>query len=153
MLWSRGYVTQSAAKIFGISEISVSLQKKKYPNWMSFSSLNCTRCVSHRGICIGNESLFSRHGLCTSIFSGTARIEGVRVGDSGIPLIIAKDSYRMPEITLKKNTIYLNKYIRTETDRTTFFYLSKKLVLALKDKERAATAGVRRHAPPETPFL
>ena len=59
----------------------------------------------------------------------------------------------MPEITLKKNTIYLNKYIRTETDRTTFFYLSKKLVLALKDKERAATAGVRRHAPPETSFL
>ena len=59
----------------------------------------------------------------------------------------------MPEITLKKNTIYLNKYIRTETDRTTFFYLSKKRVLALKDKERAATGGVRRHAPPETPFL
>ena len=57
----------------------------------------------------------------------------------------------MPEITLKKNTIYLNKYIRTETDRTTFFNL--KLVLASKDKERAATGGVRRHAPPETPFL
>ena len=57
----------------------------------------------------------------------------------------------MSEITLKKNTIYLNKYIRTETDRTTFFNL--KLVLASKDKERAATGGVRRHAPPETPFL
>ena len=60
----------------------------------------------------------------------------------------------MPEITLKKNTIYLNKYIRTETDRTTFFICQKKkLVLASKDKERAATGGVRRHAPPETPFL
>ena len=31
----------------------------------------------------------------------------------------------MPEITLKKNTIYLNKYIRTETDRTTFFIYQK----------------------------
>ena len=59
----------------------------------------------------------------------------------------------MPEITLKKNAIYLNKYIRTETDRTTFFICQKKLVLTAKDKERAATGGVRRHAPPETPFL
>ena len=59
----------------------------------------------------------------------------------------------MPEITLKKNTIYLNKYIRTETDRTTFFIYQKKLVLASKDKERAATGGVRRHAPPEKQFL
>ena len=59
----------------------------------------------------------------------------------------------MSEFTLKKNAIYLNKYIRTETDRTTFFNLSKKLVLASKDKERAATGEVRRHAPPETPFL
>ena len=92
---------------------------------MSFSSLNCTKCVSHRGIYIGNESLFSRHGLRPSIVSGTARIEGVRVGDSGIPLIIAKDLYRMPEITLKKNTIYLNKYIGTETDRTTFCIYQK----------------------------
>ena len=31
----------------------------------------------------------------------------------------------MPEITLKKNAIYLNKYIRTETDRTTFFIYQK----------------------------
>ena len=31
----------------------------------------------------------------------------------------------MPEITMKKNTIYLNKYIRTETDRTTFFICQK----------------------------
>ena len=31
----------------------------------------------------------------------------------------------MPEITLKKNTIYLNKYIRTETDRTTFVFIKK----------------------------
>ena len=59
----------------------------------------------------------------------------------------------MSEITLKKNTIYLNKYIRTETDRTTFFIYPKKLVLASKDKERAATGGVRRHVPPETPYL
>ena len=59
----------------------------------------------------------------------------------------------MPKITLKKNTIYLNKYMRTETDRTTLFIDKKKLVLASKDKERAATGGVRRHAPPETPFL
>ena len=34
-----------------------------------------------------SPSLFSRHGLRPSIFSGSARIEGVRVGDSGIPLI------------------------------------------------------------------
>ena len=47
----------------------------------------------------------------------------------------------MPEIALKKNTIYLNKYIRTETDRTTFLIYQKKLVLASKDKERAATGG------------
>ena len=59
----------------------------------------------------------------------------------------------MPEITLKKNTIYLNKYISIETDPTTFFICPKKLVLASKDKERAATGGVRRHAPPKTPFL
>ena len=59
----------------------------------------------------------------------------------------------MPEITLKKNTVYIKKYIRTETDRTTFFIYQKKLVLASKDKERAATGGVRRQAPPETPFL
>ena len=38
-------------------EISVSLQKKS-PNWMSFSSLNRTKCVSHQGICISNESFF-----------------------------------------------------------------------------------------------
>ena len=38
----------------------------------------------------------------------------------------------MPEITLKKNTIYLNKYIRTETDRTTFFYLSKKTSIGVQ---------------------
>ena len=53
--------TSSAAKIFVINEISVSLQKKKYPNWMSFSSLNCQKCVSHRGICMCN-GLFLRHG-------------------------------------------------------------------------------------------
>ena len=29
----------------------------------------------------------------------------------------------------------------------------KKLVLSSKDKARAARGGVRRHAPPETPFL
>ena len=38
-------------------EISVSLQKKS-PNWMSFSSLNRTKCVWHQGICISNESFF-----------------------------------------------------------------------------------------------
>ena len=61
----------------------------------------------------------------------------------------------MPEITLKKNTIYLNKvYFRTETDRPTrLFYLSQNLVSASKDKKRAGTGGLRRHAPPETPFL
>ena len=46
---------------------------------MSFSSLNCTKCVSHRGICIGNESLFSRHGLRPSIFSGPVSIDRERV--------------------------------------------------------------------------
>ena len=45
--------------------------------------LNCTKCVSHRGICIGNE--FSRHGLHPSIFSGPASIEG-ESGGSGIPI-------------------------------------------------------------------
>ena len=31
----------------------------------------------------------------------------------------------MSEFTLKKNTIYLNKYIRTEADRTTFIIYQK----------------------------
>ena len=60
-------------------------EKKALFEW-AFSSLNCTKCVSHQGIYIGNESLFSRHGLRPSIFSGPARIEGVRVEDSGIPI-------------------------------------------------------------------
>ena len=46
---------------------------------MSFSSLNFTKCVSHRGIYIGNESLFSRHGLRPSIFSGPVSIDRGRV--------------------------------------------------------------------------
>ena len=46
----------SVAKIFVINEISVSLLKKM-PNCMSFSSLNCTKCISHQGICIGNDHL------------------------------------------------------------------------------------------------
>ena len=59
----------------------------------------------------------------------------------------------MPEITLKKNTIYLNKVFQDWDRPSNLFYLSKKkLLLAPKDKERA-TGGVRRHAPPETPFL
>ena len=60
----------------------------------------------------------------------------------------------MPEITLKKNTIYLNKVFQDRDRPSNLFYLSKKkLVLASKDKKRAATGGVRRHAAPETPFL
>ena len=59
----------------------------------------------------------------------------------------------MPEITLKKNTIYLNKVFLDWDRLSNLFYLSKKLVLASKDKEQVATGGVRRHAPPETPFL
>ena len=47
----------------------------------------------------------------------------------------------MPEITLNR-----------QTDRPIFLSI-KKLVLASKDKERAATGGVRRHAPRETSFL
>ena len=60
----------------------------------------------------------------------------------------------MPEITLKKNTIYLNKVFQG-WDRPVqpFLFIKKKLVLASKDKKRAATGGVRRHAAPETPFL
>ena len=46
----------SVAKIFVINEISVSLLKKM-PNCMSFSSLNCTKCISHQGICNGNDHL------------------------------------------------------------------------------------------------
>ena len=59
----------------------------------------------------------------------------------------------MPEITLKKNTIYLNKVFQSWDRPSNPFYLSKKLVLASKDKERAATDGVRQHAAPEMPFL
>ena len=59
----------------------------------------------------------------------------------------------MPEITLKKNTLYLNKVFQEWDRPSNLFYLSKKIVLESKDKEWAATGGVRRHAPPETPFL
>ena len=59
----------------------------------------------------------------------------------------------MPEIALKKNTIYLNKVFQDEDRPSNLFYLSKKIVLASKDKGGAATGGVRRHAPPEMPFL
>ena len=59
----------------------------------------------------------------------------------------------MPEITLKKNTLYLNKVFQEWDRPSNLFYLSKKIVLECKDKEWAATGGVRRHAPPETPFL
>ena len=52
----------------------------------------------------------------------------------------------MPEITLKKNTIYLNKVFQSWDRPSNLFYLSEKLVLASKDKERAATDGVRQHA-------
>ena len=38
----------------------------------------------------------------------------------------------MSEFTLKKNTIYLNKYIRTETDRTTFFIYQKKTSISVQ---------------------
>ena len=117
----------SVVKIFGINEISVSLRGKKYPNCMSycmsFSSLNFTKCVSHRGICIGNESLFSRHGLRPSIFSGPVGIDGERViqgqwgtNISAFVLIghqcsqkLQNVCYRIPEITLKNNTLYLKK--------------------------------------------
>ena len=59
----------------------------------------------------------------------------------------------MPEITVKKSTIYLNKVFQDWDKPCNHFYLSKKWVLVSYDKERAATGEVRRHAPPETPFL
>ena len=59
----------------------------------------------------------------------------------------------MPDITLKKNTINLNKVILDWDRPSNLFHLSQNLVLASKDKERAAAGGVRRHASPETPFL
>ena len=59
----------------------------------------------------------------------------------------------MPEITLKKNTICLNKVVQDWDKPFNLFYSSEKLVLESKDKERAATSGVRRHAPPESPFI
>ena len=54
----------------------------------------------------------------------------------------------MPEITVKKNTIYLYKVFEDWDRPSNLFYLSKNLVLASKDKELAATGGVRWHAPP-----
>ena len=59
----------------------------------------------------------------------------------------------MPEITVKKSTIYLNKVFQDWDKPSNHFYLSKKWVLVSYDKERAATGEVRRHVPPETPFL
>ena len=59
----------------------------------------------------------------------------------------------MPEITLKKNTIYLNKVIQDWDRPSNPFYLSQNLVLASKDKEWAAMGGVRWHETAETPFL
>ena len=49
------------------------------------TSLNCSKGVAHRGICIGKESLFSnsRHALRPPIFSGSASIDGKIVGGSG----------------------------------------------------------------------
>ena len=38
----------------------------------------------------------------------------------------------MSEFTLKKNTIYLNKYIRTETDRTRLFLFIKKTSISVQ---------------------
>ena len=68
MLRSRGYITsRRRLKSLWWTKF-LFLSRKKCPNWMSFSSLNCTKCVSHRGICIGNESLFSQHGLRPSLF-------------------------------------------------------------------------------------
>ena len=59
----------------------------------------------------------------------------------------------MPEIAVKKNTIYLNKVFQDWDRPSNLFYLSKNLVLASKDKERVATGEVMWYAPPETPFL
>ena len=59
----------------------------------------------------------------------------------------------MPEITVTKNTIYLDRVFQSWDRPSNLLYLSKNLVLASKDKERDATGGVGWHAPPETPFL
>ena len=48
----------------------------------------------------------------------------------------------MPEIAVKKNTIYLNKVFQDWDRPSNLFYVSKNLVLASKGKERVATGEV-----------
>ena len=53
--------------------------------WVFRPFKNCTKCLSNRGICIGNE--FSRHGLRPSLFSGPTSIDGKRAGAVGYQYI------------------------------------------------------------------